>query len=251
MGNLALGIPRLITPLVVLLLGLIGTLMPVEAVPAPTDFIIVTQKVPTFEPTATITSTATPTPTLLPTSTPTPTIEPTATLDEVTRVTTQYKIEAVMPWGIVVDMLNDTGLENALVLSIMAAESGGNPHLTSYAGACGLMQVIWKPWYGVSKDGLCNSNWLNIKMGISILESAIKLATDKGLEQRYGLAYYNCSVDGVHSDGCGSHGGLHYADNVLNFWLPRFQDQISWCAEQYGEEFWYNSNDVDRIGCNW
>ena len=156
-----------------------------------------------------------------------------------------------MPWGIVVDMMNDTDFSNALILSIMAAESGGDTRAVSSAGACGLMQIMWKEWFILSRRALCSSEWANIRKGIDILNSADKRAQSQGYDLRYALAYYNCSEEGVHADKCGSAGGLHYADHVLNFWLPRIETQIDWCVEQYGEDFWYNSNDVDRAGCNW
>jgi hypothetical protein len=240
-------IPLLVSLVLALLLSL------AIVVPADTQIAEPTEVPTPIQPTSTSTPklAATPTEIILPTATSAPTLTPTPTMAPVVEVTTNYKLNAVVPWGVVVEMLNETDQSTALILSIMAAESGGDPDVVSYAGACGLMQVIWKPWFDVSKSGLCSSNWTNIKKGIRILDGAVKIAQDKELDLRYGLAYYNCSVESVHSDGCGSQGGLHYADSVLGFWVPRVEERIAECAQKYGEDFWLNSNNLDRLGCNW
>ena len=202
----------------------------------------------TLEPTST--SIPSPTPTVTPT--PTSTTVPTPTLDPVTRITTEHILNHVMPWGVVVENhIQDSDPEIALILSVMAAESMGDPYVVSYAGACGVMQVIWKPWFGVSKSALCNDSQVNIMVGIRILRGALGLATDKGLEERYGIAYYNCSIEGVHTDMCGSKGGLHYADRVLEFWLPRVQERIDSCVQEYGDDFWGSREGYDLPGCSW
>lgn len=203
---------------------------------------------PTLEPMPTLT----PSPPPAATPTPTSTVVPTPTLDPVTRITTEHIINHVMPWGVVVQSYRqDSDPEIALILSVMAAESMGDSSVVSYAGACGLMQVIWKPWFGVSKPALCNDNHTNIMVGIRILRGALGLATDKGLEERYGIAYYNCSIEGVHTDMCGSKGGLHYADRVLDFWLPRVQERIDSCVQEYGDGFWGSREGYDLPGCSW
>lgn len=212
-----------------------------------------------LKPTITATLEPTQTPTPIPsiststiTPTPTSTVIPTPTLDPVTRITTEHILNHVMPWGVIVqNYRQDSDPEIALILSVMAAESMGDPYVVSYAGACGVMQVIWKPWFGVSKSALCNDSKVNIMVGIRILRGALGLAIDKGLEERYGIAYYNCSIEGVHTDRCGSQGGLYYADKVLDFWLPRVQERIDSCVQEYGDDFWGSREGYDLPGCSW
>jgi len=211
----------------------------------------------TSTPTLSVTHQATSTPTVAPTRTPTPTntplptVTPTPTLGRVAHVTTENTIDMVMPWGYYVEQMETYDLETALILSVMAAESAGNPSLVSHAGACGLMQVIWKPWLGVSKGTLCSNSLKNIEIGIRILKGAIDIANERDEDLRYALAYYNCSLENVHADRCGTHGGLNYADKVLNFWLPRIRARIEGCVAQYGEDFWGIRNGFDLPGCSW
>jgi hypothetical protein len=117
-------------------------------------------------------------------------------------------------------------LDPILVLSVIAAESGGDPSVVSYAGACGPMQVMWKPWYGYSESAICNSSWANLIVGMRILLSAIDIADDRGLPFEYALAFYNCSEESVMNNRCGAKGGLFYADDVLEFWYPRIQAKL-------------------------
>jgi len=196
--------------------------------------------------------TAVPTQEATPTLAPTPVPAPTPTLDHVTHITVEHVLNQVMPWGVLVELYRwDSDPEAALILSVMAAESMGDPSIVSYAGACGVMQVIWKPWFGVFESELCNNSRTNIQVGIRILKGALNLAKERGLDERYGLAYYNCSIEGVHTDMCGSRGGLHYADKVLDFWLPRVRARIESCIEEYGEGFWGSRDGYDLPGCSW
>lgn len=242
-------------PILIVLFSTLGIVIQSgDAIPA-TPVTISPSPIPSLTPSPTITATRIPKDTdqwlqdmgLLPTEAPTPT----PTLDPVVHIGTEAALDAVLPWGPAIEMFTEGRVSTELVLAVMAAESGGRSDAISPAGACGLMQVIWKPWYDISKSNLCSSNFANIRLGIHILVSAIDNAKANGYGLRYGIAYYNCSEISVHSDKCGSYGGLHYADRVLNFWLPRVRMRIADCAEQYGEDFWYNSNDVDRPGCNW
>ena len=182
---------------------------------------------PTIEytPTLPLTNTPTeippsPTPTPVPTATPTPT----PTTDPVIEITAGYKVEAVVIWLREVERINeweDLGHDPALVLAVMAAESGGDHSVVSYAGACGLMQVIPRHYHELSAKDICSSRTGNIYMGMYILRWALDFAEEEGLPLEYGVAFYNCSVEGVMNDRCGSQGGLHYAESVLNFWYPR------------------------------
>ena len=184
-------------------------------------------KLPNPTQTATIAplSTSTPSPTETPAPTPTITQTPTPTLDAVSAITTAHIIENVVIWLPEIERIIDweeLELDPILMLSIIAAESGGDWTLVSYAGACGLAQVIPQPWYVLGESQICNSNVGNLYMGMYILRWSLDLAEKEGLPLEYGVAFYNCSYDGVMTDMCGTKGGLHYSDNVLNFWYPRF-----------------------------
>jgi hypothetical protein len=172
----------------------------------------------TSTPTVTVTVTSTPTSTSTPTPSPTPTNTPTPTLDPVIEISSRYKVERSLLYLPSIEQLNEYDLDPILVVSVIAAESGGDYELVSYAGACGPMQVIPKSWYPYSPEAICESSWANLIMGMRILRGAIDIADG---DLRYGLAYYNCSEESVHNDRCGEKGGLHYADDVLDFWYPR------------------------------
>lgn len=208
-----------------------------------------TESIPTRQPRATerpkATQRSTPTRTPSPTRTPkptenyTPTRTPRATLEPALEVTVQLALDNVMRWITEVNFrleydkgeyrVGDEGYEfgPALVLAVMANESGGNPYALSYAGACGLMQVMPKHWYRYTAGQICSNYSVNIAMGIWILHSAINNAKEQGYDLRYGLAYYNCSEQAVHEDRCGSRGGLNYADRVLEFWLPFVEERVA------------------------
>lgn len=158
-----------------------------------------------------------------PAGTPRPAVDP------VIEVTVQLTLDSVMRWHTVVDyrMEDFYEFDKSLVLAIMANESGGDPYALSHAGACGLMQVIPQPWYRYSAEQICSNYSVNVAMGMWILHSAINIAQEQGYDWRYGLAYYNCSEQAVHEDRCGSHGGLNYADRVLNFWLPYVEERVA------------------------
>ena len=188
----------------------------VPKIPTPTKT-ATASPMPTNSPTPTATQTPEPTPTI--TNTPTPTLDP------VSAITSAYAIDRVIIWLGEIERINEweeLGLDPALVLSIIAAESGGDWTLWSYAGACGLMQVIPQPWYELGESQICGSNVGNIYMGLHILRWSLDLAEREGLPLEYGVAFYNCSYDSVMADMCGTKGGLNYSDNVLNFWYPRF-----------------------------
>jgi len=180
---------------------------------------------PTDTPTPTATQTATPTPTSAPTVTPTAT----PTIDPMIDTAAEWAVDAILPWRGEIERINkneNLGLDTALVMAVIAAESGGDWTLVSRAGACGLMQVIPQPWYELNAGSICGSNVGNIYMGMYILKWSLDLADRKGLDLKYGLAFYNCSYDAVMDDRCGSHGGLHYAEEILEFWYPRFDRRL-------------------------
>ncbi len=184
--------------------------------------------IPTNTPEPSPTASPSPTPTQVPSATPSPTVtpSPTPTIDPVILITANYKVDRVLIWLGEIQRINEVEeleLDPVLIMSVMAAESGGDWTVVSYAGACGLMQVIPQPWYELSKSAICDSNVGNLYIGMYILKWSIRLAEG---DLRYGLAYYNCSYDSVHADRCGTKGGLHYADKVLNFWYPLIESRL-------------------------
>ena len=188
-------------------------------------------KLPNPTQTATATSLPTNSPTPTKTQTPEPTatqtLTPTPTLDPVIEITANHTVNRVLPWLGEIERINkneDLKLDPVLVLAVMAAESGGDHSVVSYASACGLMQVIPKTYHELSKSQICGSPTGNIYQGMYILRWAIDYAEKKGYEPAisWGLSMYNCSEEGVLNDRCGSTGGWHYQKHVLEFWYPRF-----------------------------
>ena len=174
---------------------------------------------PTNSPTPTATRTPAPTPTI--TQTPTPTLDP------VIDLTAGYSVDKVLIWYEEIKRIiewEDLNLDPVLVMAIMAAESGGDQDTVSNDGhsSCGLMQVIPQPWYELSAAAICGSAVGNMYQGMYVLRWSLDLAERNGLPLEYGVAFFNCSYDGVMNDRCGTKGGLYYADNVFQFWYPRF-----------------------------
>jgi len=114
-------------------------------------------------------------------------------------------------------------LDPALVLAMIFSESGGDGAVgTSHANAMGLMQVIPRSWTASAKcleDPICN-----VYAGERILRSTMDKHDG---DLRLALALYNCSEEGVRTDGCGSTGGYHYADAILNVYRPHFAAELS------------------------
>ena len=167
-----------------------------------------------------------PTPTQVPTATPTPT----STLDPVTEITANHTVNRVLPWLGEIERINENeglGLDPVLVLAVMAAESAGDQSAVSYAGACGLLQVIPKTYHELSKSQICGSPTGNIYQGMYILRWALDAAEKKGYDIYFGVAAFNCSWEGILNDKCGFQGGLNYSENVLEFWLPRIRERVS------------------------
>ena len=128
----------------------------------------------------------------------------------------------------------------ALVMAVIAQESQGfaDPHgivgmERDRAGSVGLMQVI----AGVSgrpSTELLLEPALNTLWGMRILNGAIEIAEG---EWRLGVAMFNCgSPEKVLADGCGSRGGLHYADRVIEHFYPVFLDRISAAVRSCGTQ---------------
>jgi hypothetical protein len=87
------------------------------------------------------------------------------------------------------------------------------------AGSVGLMQVIAGVSGRPSTERLLDPA-LNTLWGMRILNGAIEIAEG---DIRLGTALYNCwPPEKVLADGCGSRGGLHYADRVLEHFYPVF-----------------------------
>jgi hypothetical protein len=176
---------------------------------------------PTSTETATVNLSPVPTPIKIPISISTPTpngVEVTAMLTA--KRCLQYKHIAVrwieMEKEEKDEFHNLTLDEVPLVMAIMAAESGCEPHLTSNDGhsSIGLMQIIPRDWLPDVR-----TNGMNIYIGMYILDRSIDLADG---DLRLALAYYNCGVPKVEANKCGKNGGVNYAEKVLNFWLPYF-----------------------------
>ena len=185
--------------------------------------------IPTQTATATSLPTSTPTPTASPTSIPTSTPAPTETptwpeiyaakaIEVTANIVVErclYYVNTTLGWleredsNYYVLTVDDL----PLILAVMANESACDPGVVSSAGAIGVMQVMPKPYYGTCMNQTpCNIYW-----GMWILDRAID---NHGLE--LALALYNCSPEGVANDRCGPTGGVHYSEEVREFWFPRF-----------------------------
>jgi hypothetical protein len=109
------------------------------------------------------------------------------------------------------DVLDNSHLP--LIMAIMAKESSCIEHATDGL-SYGLMQVIPRDWLPNAYH-----NNTNVLAGLYILDGSLELA-DGDVE--LALAYYNCGVPKVENDACGKRGGVHYAADILSFWLPLF-----------------------------
>ena len=123
----------------------------------------------------------------------------------------QYWLDMEMSPTDAFDVLDNTHLP--LIMAIMAKESACIEDATDGL-SYGLMQVIPRNWLPNAY-----SNNTNVLAGMYILDGSFELADG---EVKKALAYYNCGVPKVENDACGKRGGVHYAADVLNFWLPLF-----------------------------
>jgi hypothetical protein len=222
----------LILPIVLAIMAMVQPVM--EASEIPKIPIEPTMATPTPSVTITPTPTHTATPTQVPTQTPIPTN--TLTLDEqyaqeALDYTSALKVDRCLFYLSVVEQwLNLEPAEfeylddPVLVLAVGAAESGCDMKVVSSVGALGIMQVMPKSW--TAPPDMLAIPRVNIYWGMWILDGAMEIAFEEGNDLRYALAYYNCSYEKVHEDMCGTRGGLHYADDVLDFWYPLIEKEM-------------------------
>jgi hypothetical protein len=202
----------------VLVLSLLA--MPRPDTPGPPIVEAAVPPTSTQAPTPTPTSSPTPRPTATPTPTQTPWPE-----TEAEAVSARYKVQRSLLYLKGINAINEQyayGLPPLLVVTIIAAETGGDYTLVSSAGAVGPMQVIPKPWYEYSAGDLRTSTWANLIVGMRILRTVIDRYPG---DLRFALAVYNCLPENVVADNCGERGGLHYADSVLGYWMPKVLSQ--------------------------
>ena len=114
-------------------------------------------------------------------------------------------------------------MDPAWILAIIAQESQGNAYVEGVDGAnsIGLMQIIARSWTG-TKEQLKRPEY-NTFVGMRMLHAILEKADG---DIRLALAAYNCSFEGVAEDRCGRHGGMEYADKVLEYWLPVFRAEL-------------------------
>ena len=114
-------------------------------------------------------------------------------------------------------------LDVDVVLAVMAQESACIPSIVSHDGSVGLMQVVIREWTATAQE-MKNAR-VSIEWGMYFLYSA--LYHDEHNPNRdmwLALAAYNCGWETLNKDECLSFGGPAYADRVLEFWLPYFQE---------------------------
>ncbi len=143
-----------------------------------------------------------------------------------------WMIYNVVRWTPLVERVDEPYLTVPLVLAVIAQESGGLNGQTSTDGyaSVGLMQVIPRQHFGTPTQLMVP--YYNVWIGTRILNSAIEQAAEYGFTDdpvRYGLAAYNCGWqwhEGTpgHFENCRTDGGLRYADRVLHYWCPYFED---------------------------
>ena len=109
------------------------------------------------------------------------------------------------------DVLDNT--HEDLIMAIMAKESACLEDATDGL-SYGLMQVIPRDWLPNAYH-----NNTNVLAGMYILDGSLELADGDVL---LALAFYNCGQPKVEADACGKRGGVHYAADILDFWLPLF-----------------------------
>ena len=146
----------------------------------------------------------------------------------------EWLVENVEAWRRfvqpVVAGLSSPYLTESLVLAVIAQESQGINGLTSDDGysSVGLMQVIPRADLGTPEQ-LMDPTY-NLWTGTAMLRQAIEQAVEFGYDDpvRYGLAAYNCGwkmdpiTNQIAFKLCNRHGGLAYADKVLDYWMPYF-----------------------------
>jgi soluble lytic murein transglycosylase-like protein len=112
----------------------------------------------------------------------------------------------------------DRQLDENLILAVMAKESHCNPYADDGVSV-GVMAVTPRPnWW--TREQLLNVR-INIYAGMNILANAIEQSDG---DIRTALAAYNCGWESLNAGKCIPAGGYTYADDVINFWLPRFEE---------------------------
>ena len=157
-----------------------------------------------------------------------------------------WQLDQIVKWY---DYAKEAGdyydIDPILILAVIAKESKGVHQAVSADGqfSVGLMQITPRDW-GCASNELLNWPKINIYCGTLILQDAIRLANididseyvapndfkpENGI--RVGLAAYNCgfqSLYGENGKSCMLFGGLAYADNILEFWIPLIYDYLSY-----------------------
>ena len=111
-------------------------------------------------------------------------------------------------------------LDDELVLALMAAESACDRRMDD-GMSVGLMAVTPRAWTP-THDELLNPA-INVEWGEWLLWSAIyNEKHNPGHNIWRALAAYNCGWESLDAGKCIDGGGYDYANDVLNFWLPRF-----------------------------
>jgi len=203
---------------------LVGSCSPAESsvvdpVDIPEPVVSVT---PTPEPEATPRPSVLPHPEVIPTVIPTPMSEYSQAV-LVTAEIVRRRCERYRP--IVEQVYEDYPVDPSIVLALMAQESACVPNVVSEDGhnTVGLMQIAVKPW--TPSEGHLLNPRINIEWGMYLLHSAIN-HPDQNPEKdiHRGLAAYNCGWVSLNAGVCLYFGGPAYADKVLNFWLPFFEE---------------------------
>lgn len=158
-------------------------------------------------------------------------------------------------WRPLVKRVNEPNITVPLVLAVIAQESMGINGLTSSDGyySVGLMQVIPRTYLGTPTYLMDPAK--NIWVGTRMLSEAIEQAIEYGYTEdpvRYGLAAYNCGwkthLGKIMFKFCNREGGLAYADKVLNYWMPAFENggifaNCTWISDSRG--YWSNTGGLD------
>lgn len=112
----------------------------------------------------------------------------------------------------------DRQLNENLILAVMAKESHCDPFADDGVSV-GVMAVTPRPdWW--TREQLFNVR-INIYAGMNILANAIEQSDG---DIRTALAAYNCGWESLNANKCIPSGGYVYADSVLYFWFPRFEE---------------------------
>ena len=117
-------------------------------------------------------------------------------------------------------------VDTDLVLAVMAKESTCDRTATDGV-SIGLMQVTPSSWT-TTADRLYSAN-VNIYWGMYILHHTIndpENNPDKSIAR--GLAAYNCGWTSLDANACIPTGGYEYAKQVILFWLPVTQGDLTW-----------------------